>query len=163
MDYSDLILDLMTIFSFIVSAILGTIQIIQSRRKVKIEVIDYHKIWNISHFFVFIHNCSNKPISISSICIRKSDKEIRCELIPKKIIKTNEKLITTPAFPLNLNPRESLSYYLEFLDCEGISLKKENLLSLAIYTNRGKTNIDLYLPDKSGYLHKKQWNEYRFL
>lgn len=156
MDYSNLILDLMTIFSFIVSAILGTIQIIQSRRKVKIEVIDYEKIWGVAQFFVFIHNPSNKPISISSICICHFDKEIRCELIPKKILKIDDRIITTPVFPLNLNPQESLSYFLEFLDCEDISLKKENLLSLAIYTNRGKIRINQYLSDKSCYLHKKQ-------
>lgn len=155
MDNIDLILNLMTIFSFIVSAILGTIQIIQSRKRIKIELVDYSKVWNVVQLYLFIENNSNKPISISSIHLSQSNKTIRCELLPKKIIKKDEFLITTPTFPLNLNPQESSAYFLEFLDCKDIELKKGNLLSLSIYTNRGKVSINLFLPDKSCYLHRK--------
>ena len=52
--------------------------------------------------------------------------------------------ITTPVFPLNLNPQELLSYFLEFLDCEDISLKKEIFsLSSNLYQS-WQANITIY-------------------
>lgn len=149
----DFVLDLMTILSFLTSSILFICKVLYSRKKVDFEIIDYVKVGHVVQLFAFIYNKSSSSISISSICINHDNRYFQCELIPKKIIKREENLITTPPFPLNLNPQESRSCFLEFLYCKEISVKKGNLLSLTIHTNRGKITKDLYLPDKSHYLH----------
>lgn len=152
-NYTDIILNIMTIISFVVSGILGISKLLQSRKKLDIEIKDYKNIFNVIQLYMFITNNSTNPISISSISLNSNGKSIQCELLPKKIRGKGNDLISTPTFPLNVNPQESRNYFLEFLDCSDILLNEGTLLSLTIYTNRGMIKKDITLPHKSHYLH----------
>lgn len=157
-DKIQIILNIMTIISFIVSGSLGISKLLQKRKKIRVEIKDYTKVYNIVQLYVFITNGSTRTVSISSISISQGDNgnQFQCELLPKTISRKNSGFIKTPEFPLNLNPEEARGLFLEFLDCKDIELNEGIPFSLTFYTNRGKIETHLTLPDISHYLHTRQ-------
>lgn len=68
-DKIQIILNIMTIISFIVSGSLGISKLLQKRKKIRVEIKDYTKVYNIVQLYVFITNESTRTVSISSISI----------------------------------------------------------------------------------------------
>lgn len=106
---------------------------------VKIIVHNCSHIFDIHRFYVTIQNCSQLPISISSICINKS---YFCDLEPS-LVKENTRRsgdtivsrteTKTIPFPINLNSLQSYSGHLDF---KGITNFDENNYTFTIFTNR---------------------------
>lgn len=107
--------------------------------KVKIIIHNHSNMSNTHQFYVTIQNCSQLPISISSICINKS---YFCILEPSMIeehihrkgnnIVSRTETKTIP-FPINLNSLQSYSGYLEFRNVHNFD---KNNFTLTIFTNR---------------------------
>ena len=110
-------------------------------RKCKIRIIvhNYSHYFDTHRFYVTIQNCSQLPVSISSICINKSCfcilepsiVKVNTEHSGNTVISRNE--TKTIAFPINLNSLQSYSGYLDF---RGIDNFNKNNFSLSIFTNR---------------------------
>ena len=124
-----------------------------SRRRIDMQILDYSSHLNVVQFFMYIQNQSRSPICISCISLQLDDKEISCELIPKKIRGNDTNLICTPSFPLNLSSLMGVQYFFEFVNCPDISLASGKTISFVIYTNRGALKKSVKLGDTSRYLH----------
>ena len=150
------ILNILTIISFCVSIYLFVSKKISERRNIKISILDHaERATQVVQFFIYIQNCSNSPITISSICIVNSNKLYPCELLPKKIKGSGSDILKTPMFPINFSPKQGHQCFLEFLYCEDVQLIAGKTVDLQIHTNRGVINKSLILPHISHYLHNK--------
>lgn len=126
---------------------------LSSRKRIDIQVLDYTSIFNVVQLFMYIQNQSRSPICISCISLIIDDKEIPCELIPKKIRGDGSNLICTPFFPINFSPLMGVQHFFEFVNCPNISLASGKTVSFAIYTNRGVIKKSVILGDTTRYLH----------
>lgn len=108
--------------------------------KLKIILHDHLSNSNNTHqFYVTIQNCSQLPISISSLCINK---KYFCLLEPTLVKeltrRTGNTVISrvetkTIPFPINLSSLQSYSGYLEFRNVDNFD--KDNF-SISVFTNR---------------------------
>ena len=109
------------------------------RCKVKIIVHNHYFSDKTHQFFVTIQNCSQLPISISSLQInRLYSCVLEPTLVKENIRRSGKEIISrvetkTIPFPINLNSLESRSGYLEFRNIENFDI---NNFSLSIFTNR---------------------------
>lgn len=138
-----------------VGTVLGWIYtFITSQRKIDIEIYDYTSyIGKIAQFFIHFQNQSFLPICIMSVTLVYNGVETCCELIPKKIRGSENDLIKSPMFPINLVAKQGCLYFLEFVNCEQISLTPGSKVDFSINTNRGKIHKSVILSDISHYLH----------
>ena len=156
-DFNFLTKENITFILSVAGSLLGVINFIHTfisnRKNIDIKILDYTQINHVVQFFLYIQNQSASQICISSISIHHEGKHIFCELIPKKIRKTNDTLICTPMFPLNLAPLCGYQYFFEFLDCPNNLVAPEKTVEVVIHTNRGPIKKSVNLGDKSHYLH----------
>ena len=144
---------LLALFGSIGTALQAFFHFLSARKKVKIQILDSRYVFQVAQFFIYIQNQSNSPICISSISICYDEKELFCELIPKKIRGKDDLLICSPMFPLNLMPLQGGLYFFEFINCPKISLEPGRTLDFVIYTNRGPLKKSVTLGKPSHYLH----------
>ncbi len=113
--------------------------VICKKCKIKIIIHNHSYMFDTLRFYVTIQNCSQLPISISSVCINKSYfcilepsiVKVNTEHSGNTVISRNE--TKTIPFPINLNSLQSYSGYLDF---SGIDNFNKNNFSLSIFTNR---------------------------
>lgn len=146
--------NILACLSFVGTAYLLVCRYISGRKNIEIAIIDHSKVYGkIVQFFISFQNQSTAPLAIHSVSIVYNGKEYPCELIPKKIRQSNENIIYSPMFPLNLAPRQGYLCYLEFLNCEDILIIEGRTVVLKIHTNRGAIKKVIVLHNTSHYLH----------
>jgi len=152
----------MEIITFVLATIgtLGTIfstirVFTASRTNMQFRIVDYVRINDVTQFFIEMQNLSSAPICISSVSIIDGASRCKCELLSKKILLQGDILYRTPLFPINLPPRTSRLFFLEFLCAPKIFLVEGKTVLLSFDTNRGTLEKELVLPDTAHYLHKK--------
>ena len=117
----------------------------------------------IVQLFILFQNNSSKPLSISSVAIRRPSEIQTCELVPKPIRGKEPNTLKTPWFPLNLSPHEGVLHCLEFLFCKDIELGLGKTVVFQIHTNRGVVEKAVALDKISYYLHTMEEFEYSCL
>lgn len=136
-------LECISISIAIISLLLSVYNFVRSifiqRCKVKV-IVHEHFNKNATHqFHLTFENCSQLPISISSICINKNNfcvleptlvREVTRRVGNEVIGRTETKTIP---FPINLNPLQSYSGYVEFREMNNFD---KNNFSISIFTNR---------------------------
>lgn len=148
--------NLFGILGFALSAFLWLVLFFNSRKNLKIEIKDAHRLnGSVVQFFLFVYNSSSNPICISSFELIGDNASSTCELIPKLIIEGKSSSIFTPSFPINISAHQGFPCFLEFLNCQDIPLEIGKTVVFLIHTNRGEVNKSLILPNTSHYLHKK--------
>lgn len=112
-------------------------------KKIKIDLITYRVIKikeNFKYnFCINISNCSQLPISITSLCVNNSfcvhnKKYLKRERYTQGNHTMAQEDTFTFEFPINLNSLESISGYIEFISNKEINF---NNIIFKIYSNRG--------------------------
>jgi len=142
------ILNVLTIITFISTAIGWVYVAINSSIRLHAEIRDHIKIQNrIIQLYIYFQNNSGKSITISGVSIMYKGKEHPCR-ISRAVIqsKGDEILLSATTTPINLSPYQGTCHVLEFLDCRDIELDQGKTLDLEIYTNRRRLKRSLVLP-----------------
>lgn len=113
--------------------------LVSQKCNIKIVIHNHLQHENTHQFHVTIQNCSQLPISISSICINKFYFCVLEPTLVKEVTRRTGNIITsreetkTIPFPINLNSLQSYSGYLEFRNIDNF---EENNFSFSVFTNR---------------------------
>lgn len=154
-----IVLNLISVLAFGMSAATWIFTIIKNRKNLSMEIIDYRKYTKSAHFYVCVTNKSQSPISITSIKIPNISSCVLEPRVVREFIDSKTKTITdkikTPAFPINLQGKEGLNCYLEFLAFQETSLFQGKIIDFEIYTNRGLIKKSIVLGSTERYLHSK--------
>lgn len=118
--------------------------LINQKCNIKIVVHKNMQYRNTQQFFVTIQNCSQLPVSITSICLNDSNYCILEPIIIKENIRKSGGSIISRTetksmyFPINLNSLESASGYLEFRNVNDFDI--DNFF-FTLFTNRKSVTI----------------------
>ena len=149
------IYNILGILGFLLSASMAILTFLRSQENYSIDVIDYaNRHSDIVQFLVIITNKSSSPLTISSITYEGTV----CELEPKKIRGKYQQFgfVSTPFFPICLDPHCSRYIYLEFLDMPYIPLSRGTTVNFQIQSTRKQAHKVLLLGDISHYLHNRE-------
>lgn len=142
------------VIGFLLSALLWISTWFNNRCKLTLEVKDYTKIFGrVVQIYLYIHNDSGVPITITGLSIAHNNTFYPCELLPKKIRGEGDSLVKTPTFPISLSPHQGILVPFEFLNCQDIALTPYKTFDLEIYTNRKALRKSLTLVQPDHLLH----------
>lgn len=153
LDSTQLVINVLSILAFFMSAFLSASKFLSSRRNIGITIHDYSSPMGTVQFFVNFQNNSSTGISIHLISVIANGKERQCELLPKMIRKENSEIFKTTSFPIFLSPEQGYLCFLEFLHCQDIQLSPGKTVDFRIYSNRVVINKSVTLGNTSHYLH----------
>ena len=131
----------------------GIAAFILSRARLRAKIIDYAQYGENTRYLIELRNLSTNPISVSLISIKEGRVLYPCERLRARIREFAGLLYRTPMFPLNLAPRTSYLYFLEFHASPKIALTSGTMLYFSFDTNRGTITKKLCLSDTDRYLH----------
>lgn len=152
-----LFLNILTILAFGMSLATWITEAIRRKRNISLTIFDY-RYWsahNVVQFFMTIQNHSSLPICITAISLISGDELFICELEPMQIKSLGENPIKTPAFPINVSPRQGIGCYFEFSHAPNISLEAGKTVEFLIDSNRGQITKSVALGLEGHYLHIK--------
>lgn len=133
------------------------IAIISRHKKIKLSILEYSRFNKTHQFLLSIENCSQLPISISSIFLITNGQKYECVKIPYTVKsnttyengKYNTKEIKSISFPIAISSLGGLSGYFEFPNVPTAFETPETVLTFSLYTNRGKIkSLKVPLDDK---------------
>ena len=153
LDNTQLVINVLSITAFVMSAFLSVSKFLSARRNIKIVIYDYSQPLGTVQFFIHFQNMASSNVSIQSISIIENEREYPCELIPKKIRGSDSELLKSTDFPIFLCPDQGYLCFLEFVSCRDIQLVPGKKVDLRIYSNRGPINRSVTLGNTSHYLH----------
>lgn len=153
LDNTQLVINVLSIMAFVMSAFLSVSKFLSARRNIKIVIYDYSQPLGTVQFFIHFQNMASSNVSIQSISIIENEREYPCELIPKKIRGSDSELLKSTDFPIFLCPDQGYLCSLEFVSCRDIQLVPGKKVDLRIYSNRGLINRSVTLGNTSHYLH----------
>ena len=153
---TQLIINVLSIAAFLMSAFLSISKFVSQRRNIKIVIYDYAQPLGTVQFFIHFQNMASSNISIQSISIIENEREYPCELIPKKIRGAGSELLKSAGFPIFLCQDQGYLCFLEFVSCQDIQLAPGKTVALRIYSNHGPIDRSVTLGNTSHYLHIRQ-------
>lgn len=148
------IYNILGILGFLLSASMAILALLRSREDYSIDVIDYaNRNTDIVQFLIIITNKSSSPLAISSITYEGTV----CELEPKKIRGEYQHFgfVSTPFFPVCIDPHSCRYIYLEFLDMPYIPLSRGTTVNFQIQSTRKLAHKTVLLGEISHYLHSR--------
>ena len=122
LDNTQLVINVLSIMAFVMSAFLSVSKFLSARRNIKIVIYDYSQPLGTVQFFIHFQNMASSNVSIQSISIIENEREYPCELIPKKIRGSDSELLKSTDFPILLCPDQGYLCFLEFVSCRDIQL-----------------------------------------
>lgn len=153
LDNTQLVINVLSIMAFAMSAFLSVSKFLSARRNIKIVIYDYSQPLGTVQFFIHFQNMASSNVSIQSVSIIENEREYPCELIPKKIRGSDSELLKSTDFPIFLCPDQGYLCFLEFVSCRDIQLVPGKKVDLRIYSNRGPISRSVTLDNTSHYLH----------
>ena len=120
--------------------------LISRHKKIKLSILEYSHGNKTHQFLLGLENCSQLPISISSIFLICDGIKYECTKTPHIVKRDttyeiglyNTKEITSIAFPIAISSLGSLRGYVEFPNSPKAFENHDTVLSFSLHTNRGK-------------------------
>lgn len=149
-----ILLNLISIFAFVMSLITWIVSAIHHSIKMKFKIRDFDQPRKTAvQLCLLIQNNSSLPITISGISIIEAGQEYPCRMLSTPIVTDSgvDVVFSTP-LPLNLVGRQGTLAFFEFLGYQGTPLALGKKVELRIYTNRASLNRSLTLYQEPGLL-----------
>ena len=142
------ILAIISILAFIMSLLSWIHMWLYQRRKLKISILKYYRIFNSHYFLLSFENHSRIPILISRIkIIQENENNRQCSLTSTVMIKSEIKRkngdiernsIHTVKFPISIGSLSGTSEFIAFEENQDNHKDLPNELIFQVCTNRGK-------------------------
>lgn len=141
------LIDLISVFAFILSLASWVYILISQRRRITIKVYTCRICDKSPLFYMSFENMSRLPVSITRITLISNDTHTDCVLIPKEVLATtkmlgneiqNQDRFYSEKMPINLDSLSCKSGYVYFESEQQLLSIPATSATFRVYTNRGR-------------------------